>query len=124
MKRAARYFAALMVLVSGVLYLLLGLDVFHYGEVQGLWGRDGRLLAAAAVFFLGTILLLVFDRRVVYILGALLQVVCLVGYFVIAPDREPSFERWGIAIKVVQALALVALAYLAMQSPRRRKRID
>ncbi len=124
MKRAALYFAALMVVVSAVLYLLMGLDVLHYGDVQELWGRDGRLIAAGAVFLLGTILLLTSSRRIVYILGAVLQVVCLVGYFLIAPDRTPSYEEWGIAIKVVQALALVALAYLAIRSSPRPKRIS
>jgi hypothetical protein len=35
----------------------------------------------------------------------------------VAPDREPSFELWGIAIRVVQVLLLTALVTLVLDDP-------
>jgi hypothetical protein len=40
-------------------------------------------------------------------------------YFAVAPDREPSFEPWGIVIRVVQVLLLAALVMLVADEPER-----
>jgi hypothetical protein len=76
-------------------------------------------IAAAAAFVLGAILIDRFDRRIVQILGAGVQVITLIGYFAVASDRTPSYEVWGIVIKVLQVVTLAALAYLAVRAPRR-----
>lgn len=64
---------------------------------------------------LGAILLLVFDRRFLWILGAILQVGVIVMYIVIASQRTPPFETWGILIKLLQATVLAALVYLVVR---------
>lgn len=79
---------------------------------------------AAIAYALGALLLLIprLDRRLLWVLGALLQVGVIAMYFSVAPDREPSFEPWGIAIRVVQMLLLVALVVLASDEPERAHR--
>jgi hypothetical protein len=72
--------------------------------------------AAGAAFLLGAALLVAFDRRVLWILGAILQVFVVWGYFAVAPDRTPSFEAWGIALRVIQLPLFAALLYLAVRS--------
>jgi hypothetical protein len=37
----------------------------------------------------------------------------------VAPDREPSFEPWGITIRVIQVSLLAALVVLATDEPER-----
>jgi hypothetical protein len=44
----------------------------------------------------------------------------IVMYVVVAPQRTPSFEVWGILIKVLQATILAALTYLVLKSPAPR----
>lgn len=75
-------------------------------------------LSAGGAFALGAVLLLAFDRRVLWILGALLQVGVVVMYVNVAPQRTPSFEAWGITIKVLEVLIFGALAYLVIRPPQ------
>jgi hypothetical protein len=74
---------------------------------------------AAIAYAFGALLLLIhqFDRRILWILGALLQAGVIAMYFSVAPGREPSFEPWGIAIKVVQVLLLSTLVMLVADDP-------
>jgi hypothetical protein len=118
--RLARYLGAALSGVTGVLYLLIGLGVLTVAETDiGGPGRGRILLGAAAVFFILAAGLVLLDRRYVYALGVAAQVVCIIGYFVIAPSRAPHFEEWGIIIKILQVVVLGALAYVLMVGRRR-----
>ncbi len=116
-RRVARYVAAGMALVAAVLYCLIALDVLHVMEVIDNAGRVIPALVAGA-FVLGTLHVLFLDKRLIHVFDGLLQVIVIVGYFVVAPNRTPSYEVWGIVIKVVQVAALGALVYLCVR-PRR-----
>ncbi len=113
--RLIRYLGAVLSVATGILYLLIGLGVL-------LGGGDNRgriLLGAAGLFFILAACLPLWNRRSVYWLGAALQVVCLAGYFVIAPSRTPHFEKWGIVIKILQVALLGVLVYaIARRAPR------
>jgi hypothetical protein len=76
---------------------------------------------AALVYALGAVLLLIpmLDRRILWALGALLQVGVIIMYLSVAPDREPSFEPWGIVIRIVQLLLLATLVLLVADEPER-----
>lgn len=121
--RLARYLSAVLSGVTGVLYLLIGIGVLNIAEADAAVSGRGRiLLAAAVVFFILVAGLLLLDRRYVYALGAAAQVICIIGYFVIAPSRAPHFEEWGIIIKILQVVLLGALAYVLLADTRRRGR--
>jgi glucose dehydrogenase len=75
-------------------------------------------VSAGAAFVLGAALLFAFDRRALWILGAVLQLFVVWGYFAVAPDRTPSFEAWGISLRILQIPLLAALVYLALRSVR------
>jgi hypothetical protein len=66
---------------------------------------------------LGTLLLLAFDRRVLWILGAILQVFVIYTYFNLASQRTPAYEVWGILIRIAQLMILIALVYLEVRLP-------
>jgi hypothetical protein len=40
-------------------------------------------------------------------------------YFAVGPQRTPSFELWGLLIKVFQVVILGALACLIVRPPAR-----
>jgi len=54
-----------------------------------------------------------------WIAGAILQALVIAKYFLVAPQREPAFEVWGITIRVLQLALLVATTYLASRSSPR-----
>lgn len=113
-RRTIRYVAAPLCAVTAVLYLLIGLRVLIVldGNADQTWG-----LAPAAAYALGAGLLVAYDRRLLWILGAILQVFVIYTYFNLASQRTPAFEVWGIVIRVVQVMILIALVYLEVRLP-------
>lgn len=83
-------------------------SMFYFGVPAGL------------AFVVGGILLFAFDRRSLWVVGAIVQVGVIVLYVAVAPNRTPPFEVWGILIKVLQAIILAALVYLVAGTPLRR----
>ena len=76
---------------------------------------DLLFAAAGLVFVAGIVLLARYDERWLWTGGAILQAFFIWAYIGIAGDRDPAYEFWGVAIRVVQVLLLVALAYLALR---------
>jgi hypothetical protein len=100
-----------------LMYFSIGINVLTV--VTPVVGDSSMLTfgaSAGAAFLLGALLLVAFDRRVLWILGAILQVLVAWGYFAVAPSRTPSFEAWGIALRVIQVPLFAALLYLAVRS--------
>jgi hypothetical protein len=73
-------------------------------------------LIAGSAFLIGAMVIEMFDRRVVMGLGATAQVFTIYTYFDLASQREPSFEIWGIVIRVIQVALFSILLYLAMRT--------
>jgi hypothetical protein len=80
------------------------------------------MAAAGVAFWVGAALVLLFDNRVVYLLGAAVQLAVVIGYFAIAPSREPSVEFWGLVMKAAQLVILALLLYLAVKAPWRARK--
>ena len=124
-RRRVRYAAALLAGLTAVLYVLIAtsaVSVIDAGAVADARHDQMAFATPAAIAYsLGAVLLLIprLDRRTLWVLGALLQVGVIAMYFSVAPDREPSFEPWGIAIRLVQALLLAALVVLVADDPER-----
>ena len=118
-RRTIRYVAATASAVTALLYFGIGAGVLKVvNEVSAAAPNlfDFGVMAGSA-FVLGAILLIAFDRRVMWVLGAVFQVGVIVMYVAIAPQRTPSFEIWGITIKILQAAILALLLYLVV-TPR------
>ena len=121
-RKAVRYGAALLAAAVGVLYLLIALQVIHVADTTGKDSPFIPMMAAAVAFWLGAVLLAVIDRRIVWLLGAAVQVVVLIGYVAVAPSRDPHVEAWGLLIKLAQVVILGLLVYLAVTSSRSARR--
>jgi uncharacterized membrane protein len=117
-QRVIRYFGAAMAAVAaGMYFLIAGRVVTVLDDAP----RDQTIfgLIAGFGFALGVVLLLVSQRRVVWILGAALQVFVIAMYFNVAPNRTPHYEEFGLLLRIPQLLILLSLAYLALRAPRR-----
>jgi hypothetical protein len=102
-----------MAALISLIYFLIGLQVVTVLENPGDQTVFG--LITGAVFLVGALVLLFFDNRVLWGLGALAQALIIFTYFNLAPEREPHYEAWGIVIRVIQVLLLGALVYLAIR---------
>ena len=117
-RRLIRYAAAGISLGVAAIYFLIGFEVIKVvnASVDDM-SMFGFGVPAGSAFVIGAVLLIAFDHRSLWFLGALLQVATIVMYFAISPQREPPFEIWGILIKIGQALLLLTLVYLSVRAP-------
>ena len=114
---ALRYGAALIAGVVAVLYFLIAAGTIVVLTDQAQSG-DGVIPAVAGVAYaVLAVLLALTGKRSLLIAGAALALFTILGYFVVAPNRTPQFEAWGIAIKVLQAAIALGLGYLGLTKP-------
>jgi flagellar biosynthesis protein FliR len=99
---------------TAVMYFLIG---FHVVSVLDANADQSWAIFAGAAYAFGTLLLLAFDKRAFWILGALLQVFVILTYFSVASQRTPAYEVWGILIRIAQLMLLIALVYLVFRLP-------
>lgn len=120
-RRAIRYGAAVVSATIAAIYFLIGLGLLTVitpaadDPSMAVFG-----LSAGSAFLLGALLLVAFDRRVLWLLGAALQLLVLWGYLAVAPDRTPAFEVWGITLRIIQLPLFAALVYLSLRAPEPR----
>jgi hypothetical protein len=121
-----RRVAAALSGATAVVYFMIGFGVVQVVDAAPADAPDlfGFGLSAGLAFALGAILLLAFDRRVLWVLGALFQVGVIAMYVVVSAERTPPFEVWGILIRVAQVFILGSLVYLAAQPPGRARQFD
>lgn len=115
---AVRGAAVALTAATALLYAIVGFAVVDIsnGTEEGL---IVPLVMTAFIFAALTVVLALRSDRNSYLAGAALCAIAIFGYFVIAPSRDPSFEAWGLSIKAVQVVLLVALAWLARHSAKR-----
>ena len=116
---ALRVVTAGLATAAAVVYLLIGFEVLQVVEVGP---SDPSLLwfglPAAAAFLFGAVVILASDRMLLWVAGAFFQVFAIFAYVGVAEGRTPSFEFWGIALRVVQGLILVSLVVLISRYPQ------
>lgn len=112
-RRRVRMVAAALAAATSVLYFLIGFQVLNVLDNTAEQTEFG--LIAGAAFLAGALVLRFVDQRVLWGLGAVAQALIIFMYFSLGPDRTPSFEFWGIAIRVLQVILLGALVYLAVR---------
>lgn len=107
--------AGMIAVLYGLLFAgVLGLEGATDGEL-------GILGVAAAVFAVLAGLLWWRASRLLLAAGAVLQVLLGWMYLAIAPDRDPAFEIWGVTIRVVSFVLLVALIRMLLTERQERK---
>ncbi len=113
-RRTIRYLAAALSALTALIYFLIGFRVLSVLDTptDQIFG-----FFAGAGYALGVYLLLAHDRRLLWVLGALLQVFVVYQYFNLAFQRAPAYEVWGVLLRVPQVVLFIALVYLALRQP-------
>lgn len=75
-------------------------------------------VGAASIYLVGAALLLAFDNRVLWGLGAMMQLMIAAMYLAVSSDRSPAFEAWGIGLRVLQIPLFALLVLLAVRAVR------
>jgi hypothetical protein len=103
--------------VVAVLYLLIGVEAITVVEDQAA-SDPAPPFIAGGLFAVLAVLLLVTTSRVVLVAGALLQLVVLGMYAVVAGGRTPAYEAWGLGMKAAQFGLLVVLLIMLVRRSR------
>lgn len=111
---ATRAASALAAIIA-VGYLLLGTGILDLGEAES--GELGILAAAGVVHLLLAVVLWLRPWRWLLAIVVLMQLALAGMYVAIAPERDPSFEVWGLTIRGLSLLLVVAL--IVAMLPRR-----
>lgn len=115
-RHTIRLGAAALAAAMAAIYYLIGLGVLHV--VEGSQDDPQAMMAfglpAGTMFLVGAVLLVLQDRRVLWIVGAILQVLVFAMYISVAPTRTPSYEVWGITLRIIEIPLAIALAWLAL----------
>jgi hypothetical protein len=119
-----RYVGALASAAMAVIYFLIGLHVLDVGGSTTGESVDLAVFgfSAGSAFLVLSVLLMLTDRRWVWILAAIFQVWVSVIYFSVSGTRVPAFELWGITLRVIQLPLFVVLVYLSWKAPQRAPR--
>ena len=61
-------------------------------------------------------------RPLVWLGATVMQLLVIAMYVAIAPERDPSFEVWGISLRVLQVAMIAVLVTLLVRRLRDRGR--
>ncbi len=111
--------ASIVAGVIALLYLLLAAGVLDLGAADR--GELGIIGVAGALHLLLAVLLWLRPWRWLLAAVLVLQLVMAAMYVAIAPERAPSYEVWGLTIRGLSGLLVVALV-LALIAGRRARR--
>ncbi len=118
-RQRIRYVGAAASATMAVIYFLIGLRIFDIGGSTTGDTVDVGLFGASAgsAFLTLAILLLLADRRWLWIPAVLIQVFVFAIYIGTSGIRVPPFEISGITLRIVQIPLLLALVYLSVKAP-------
>jgi hypothetical protein len=120
-RQGVRYVGAAAAALMAGIYFLIGVGVLDVGGTTSGETPDqlGFGLSAGLAFLVTAALLLLTDRRWIWTVVAVFQVLVLVTYIGASAIRVPPFETWGITLRVIQLPLLLAVAWLALDTDRR-----
>lgn len=118
-RERVRFFGAAVAATMAIIYFLIGLGVLNVGgtttgETIDLFGFGA---AAGGAFLLLAVLLMLVDKRWLWIAALTFQVLVYVMYVGVSGTRSPQFELWGILLRIIQLGLVGALVYLSIRAP-------
>jgi hypothetical protein len=110
--------AATLAALNAVIYGLIFAGALSVGRADE--GELGILGVAGIVYLVLAAVLWFVPRPLVWAAATAMQVMVIAMYVAIAPERDPSFEIWGITLRVLQVAMIVVLATLLVRAARGR----
>lgn len=115
-----RYAAVGLCLGIAVLYGLIWSGAVP--AIDGAEPGDRAILGVAGVLFVLLAGLLWWVRhRALWVATILLQLAMIAMYVAVGAEREPPFELWGLAVRVLQVVLIVVLASSLVTASRGRR---
>jgi len=122
--RALRTVGVVAAAASALLYYLIGFGLLDIGT-----STDGPpdllafgLIVGTTYVVIGLLLALFWGSRWLLALIGLIDAAVILGYFAMASLRDPPFEVWGLLVKALQVILLVAIGILLFAHPMERQR--
>ena len=119
-ERRLRSIGAGAAVLAAAVYLFIGLGLLSIGTAAS--GEAPDLLSfgmtMAVMSIVVAAVLMRFRSRAVTLAVAGLQVLVIVGYFAMSNIRTPPVEVWGLVIKALQVVVLIAAGVLAVRGSR------
>jgi hypothetical protein len=112
--------AAALAALNAVLYGLIFAGVTSIGRAGE--GELGILGVAGIVYLALAAILWFVPRPLVWAAATVMQVLVIAMYVAIAPERDPSFEVWGVTLRVLQVAMIVTLVTLLVRAVHGRTR--
>jgi hypothetical protein len=110
--------AATLAALNAVIYGLIFAGALSVGRADE--GELGTLGVAGIVYLVLATVLWFVPRPLVWAAATAMQVMVIAMYVAIAPERDPSFEIWGITLRVLQVAMIVVLVTLLVRAARGR----
>jgi hypothetical protein len=111
--------------VAALIALVYGLTYAGVLRISGASTEELGILGVAATVFVAQAVLLWWRRsRMLWAAVAALQVLMAWMYIAIAPERDPSYEVWGITIRVLSLGLLAAVVGLLLTARRDRAGVE
>jgi hypothetical protein len=111
--------AAITTLAIAGVYALIFAGVLSVGRAET--GELGILGVAGAVHLVLAAALWSWPRRILLAGTAVLQALLGAMYVAIAPERDPSYEVWGLTIRALSVLLVILLVAAFVQNPWSRR---
>lgn len=108
--------AAGIAMLIALIYFMIGFQLVSV--LEDTTDQTAFGLIAGGAFVTGAALTLAFDRRLLWTLGAAVQIMIIYTYFNLADQRVPEFELWGVLIRVLQVVLTALLVYMAAAPSR------
>lgn len=111
-----RFVAAAISGAAAIVYVLIATNVVTVMEDQTAEAPVPPIVAASLLAVVAG--LLVRSDRPGVLIGAMsIQAFLIIFYFLVAIEREPAFEAWGIGLKIAQTAVLLLLTWLLVTRP-------
>lgn len=119
-ERRLRSIGAGAAVLAAAVYLFIGLGLLSIGTAASGEAPDLRSfgMTMAVMSIVVAAVLMRFRSRAVTLAVAGLQVLVIVGYFAMSNIRTPPVEVWGLVIKALQVVVLIAAGVLAVRGSR------
>jgi len=113
LRRTLRYVSAAICAVAAVLYLILFFTVRADEMASGVETTYGAYLFLFVPYAVGAVLLAVVDLRLLWAIGAVIQL-AVVGLYLMFGTAADLSMAWGAVLTGLQVALFALLAYLAL----------
>ena len=118
-----RLIGAIGALLMAGIYYLIGFGVLNVGGTTSGDTVDLFMfgMGAGSAFLVISLLIALTDRRWIWAVVLVFQFLVFGMYVAVSGTRVPSFEIWGLTLRMIQLVVIACLVFLIVKAPHQRK---